>query len=128
MASSSEKPEGSSSDQPKHEPEEELEGAVGVSEAESSSRFTIPLKSTTDDDDDDEDEDPLELKNQENLPPTPYEECLDLKIFETLAQQELEAESQRAEDRKKDVASMNFIGKFVVTVLLPYFVIDESLF
>lgn len=95
------------------ETEEELEGAVGNSESEMNARLSITLKST----DDDEDE-PPELKNQENLPPTPYEECLDLKIFETLAQKESQAEFQHRGSKNNDVANLRFIGKIICSMCI----------
>ncbi|KXJ78450.1 hypothetical protein RP20_CCG004597, partial [Aedes albopictus] len=86
------------------EAEEELEGAVGSSEPDINARLSIALKTT-----DDEEDEPPELKNQDNLPPTPYEECLDLKIFETLAQQESQAEFQHAEGKNNDTTSLRYI-------------------
>ncbi|XP_055525941.1 E3 ubiquitin-protein ligase HECW2 isoform X1 [Wyeomyia smithii] len=77
---------------------EELEGAVGVvAEAGCVAK------------DEDEDEELLEFKTQDNCPPTPYEECLDLNIFETLVQQERMLESQTKECAEKDGNSLNFI-------------------
>ncbi|XP_062701496.1 E3 ubiquitin-protein ligase HECW2-like isoform X1 [Aedes albopictus] len=92
------------SEETTNEAEEELEGAVGSSEPDINARLSIALKTT-----DDEEDEPPELKNQDNLPPTPYEECLDLKIFETLAQQESQAEFQHAEGKNNDTTSLRYI-------------------
>ncbi|KXJ73335.1 hypothetical protein RP20_CCG016042 [Aedes albopictus] len=95
---------GINSEETTNEAEEELEGAVGSSEPDINARLSIALKTT-----DDEEDEPPELKNQDNLPPTPYEECLDLKIFETLAQQESQAEFQHAEGKNNDTTSLRYI-------------------
>ncbi|XP_058443193.1 E3 ubiquitin-protein ligase HECW2 isoform X1 [Malaya genurostris] len=74
---------------PQQDEVDELEGAVG-----NSSDVASVAK--------DLDDEPIELKTQDDLPPTPYEECLDLTIFETLAKQQQDEETQTAECERPD--------------------------
>ncbi|XP_055616369.1 E3 ubiquitin-protein ligase HECW2 isoform X1 [Toxorhynchites rutilus septentrionalis] len=84
------------------ETEEELEGAVGSCTDETTPEQEIPSKEP------DEEDEPPDLHYQDNFPPTPYEECLDLKIFEALAKQEQDVISQPTEG-KQESTSINFI-------------------
>lgn len=63
-------------------------------------------------DDDEEEEEPPEFKNQDDFPPTPYEECLDLNAFEVLAKQEQQESQARLKQQQQDSISLNYIGMF----------------
>ncbi|KAL1404054.1 hypothetical protein pipiens_005473 [Culex pipiens pipiens] len=88
---------------------DDLEGAVGTSE-ECVLEVASGGENLKQTDDDEEEEEPPELKNQDDFPPTPYEECLDLNAFEVLAKQEQQESQARLKQQQQDATSLNYIA------------------